>query len=191
MNNLTTKLGAVQAELKAPKDQRNTFGNYNYRSAEGILEAVKPLLAKHGLVLAISDTIEAIGGRIYVKATSKITDGADTIEVSAYAREPENKKGADESQITGACSSYARKYSLNGLFLIDDTRDPDATNDHGKGQQEPEKPKRPTVDQILTSIAHAMDLPALEELKGRIKATDHANNPKVKEAYEARSKELF
>ena len=120
-------LAKIQAELKAPKNQKNTFGNYNYRSCEDILEAVKPLLKKHDALLTISDTIEEVGGRIYVKATCRFqgNDGCSA-EVTAYAREAETKKGMDESQITGATSSYARKYALNGLFCIDDTKDADA-----------------------------------------------------------------
>ena len=115
----------IQKELKVPKSQRNTFGNYNYRNCEDILEAVKPLLAKYECVLTISDCIENIGSRYYVKATARLTNGKDNIEVTAYAREAETKKGMDDSQITGSTSSYARKYALNGLFAIDDTKDAD------------------------------------------------------------------
>lgn len=124
------KLITIQKELKAPKKQVNTFGKYKYRSCEDILEAVKPLVVKEGCVLVITDTIEQIGERYYVKATATITDSEDgtSISVSAYAREPEDKKGSDASQVTGASSSYARKYCLNGLFLIDDTKDADVTN---------------------------------------------------------------
>jgi len=126
-------LAKIQAELKAPKNQKNTFGGYNYRSCEDILESVKPLLQKHNSCLTISDAIKEIGGRIYVEATVKFEGGDNShAEVTAYAREAETKKGMDDSQITGAASSYARKYALNGLFLIDDTKDADATNDHGK-----------------------------------------------------------
>ena len=123
-------LTKIQQELKAPKGQYNSFGKYHYRSAEDILEAVKPLLAKHGAQLTLSDTIEQIGGRVYVRAKAYITDGKSAMEVTAYAREPEQKKGMDESQITGTASSYARKYALNGLFLIDDTKDSD-TEEYG------------------------------------------------------------
>lgn len=124
------KLITIQKELKAPKKQVNTFGKYKYRSCEDILEAVKPLVVKEGCVLVITDTIEQIGERYYVKATATITDSKDgtSISVSAYAREPEEKKCSDVSQVTGASSSYARKYCLNGLFLIDDTKDADITN---------------------------------------------------------------
>lgn len=130
MKNLVLKLSNIQKNLKAPKNQRNNFGGYNYRSCEDILEAVKPLL--DDLVLTISDEIVEVGGRVYVKATAKITDGANTIENSAFAREAETRKGMDDSQVTGATSSYARKYALNGLLCIDDTKDADATNTHDK-----------------------------------------------------------
>ena len=138
------KVAAVQAELKAPKSQRNDFGKYNYRSCEDIFEAVKPLLAKYGLVLVCSDELENIGERYYIHAKASLIDASDmnkAIINHAYAREEETKKGMDGSQITGASSSYARKYALNGLFLIDDTRDSDATNTHGKEESKEEKPK--------------------------------------------------
>lgn len=137
-------LKQIQAELKAPKNQYNKFGNYAYRSAEDILEAVKPLLAKHNSMLTISDEIVEVGGRVYVKAICTFTDDkGNSLTTSAYAREPENKKGADESQITGAASSYARKYALNGLFLIDDTKDAD-TNAY-QSANNPPPPKQPKM----------------------------------------------
>lgn len=114
----------IQQELKAPKDQFNSFGNYKYRSCESILEAVKPLL--NGCSLLISDEIVQLGDRYYIKAVVTLTDGKETITNTAYAREAFSKKGMDESQVTGATSSYARKYALNGLFLIDDTKDADS-----------------------------------------------------------------
>jgi hypothetical protein len=122
-SDLYKKLAYIQKNLKAPKGQRNNFGNYDYRSCEDILESVKPLL--DGLSLTISDTIEQVGDRYYVKATASLTDGEDFVANQAYAREEETKKGMDGSQITGAASSYARKYALNGLFAIDDERDAD------------------------------------------------------------------
>lgn len=131
---LHEKLLAIQTKLKAPKGQYNKFGNFNYRSAEDILEAVKPLNAEQGVLLTITDEIKEVGGRIYVVATATVSDGTDELKVSAFAREPENKKGMDESQITGATSSYARKYALNGLYAIDDNKDAD-TDEH-KQQQE-------------------------------------------------------
>jgi hypothetical protein len=123
----------IQEELKAPKNQRNNFGNYNYRSAEDIIEAVKPIAHKYGYYLNISDEIVEVGGRIYVKATARLyTPDAVGFSATGWAREEETKKGMDASQITGAASSYARKYALNGLLAIDDTKDSDATNTHGK-----------------------------------------------------------
>lgn len=122
------KLIAIQSELKAPKEQYNSFGNYKYRNCEDILEAVKPLLKKQGLAIRLSDDIVMIGSRYYVQATAEITDGESSIKAVAFAREEESKKGMDGSQVTGAASSYARKYALNGLFAIDDTKDSDTTN---------------------------------------------------------------
>ena len=122
------KLLKVQMELKAPKNQMNNFGGYSYRSCEDIFEAVKPLLAEEGLILRLTDELVNIGKRYYIKATAILTDGNEVIENIAYAREEETKKGMDGSQITGASSSYARKYALNGLFLIDDVKDSDTTN---------------------------------------------------------------
>jgi len=141
------KLVDIQGRLKAPKNQRNNFGNYNYRSCEDILEAVKPLLTEHKLVLTINDFIENLNvsfsttkkdesyenqGILFVHATATLSDGEKTISVSAQAGIDVNKKGMDIAQSFGSSSSYARKYALNGLFLIDDTKDSDATNTHGK-----------------------------------------------------------
>lgn len=128
MSNIYEKLSNIQQELKAPKGQRNSFGNYNYRSCEDILEAVKPLCLKNKCSLILNDTLENIGDRYYIKATARlidIEDGISSVENNAYAREEEVKKGMDGSQITGTASSYARKYALNGLFNIDDTKDAD------------------------------------------------------------------
>ena len=130
MSDLTNKLATIQQKLKAPKGQMNKFGGYKYRSCEDILEAVKPLLGD--LVLTISDDIVEVGGRVYVKATVSLSSGSGNVSTTAFARESDTKKGMDESQITGAASSYARKYALNGLFCIDDTKDADATNEHDK-----------------------------------------------------------
>jgi hypothetical protein len=121
----------IQAELKAPKNQTNSFGKYKYRSAEDIVEAVKPILSKYGTALVITDEVVQVGERIYIKATASLLDGTDdSISVSGWAREEEVKKGMDAAQITGSASSYARKYALNGLFAIDDTKDSDSTNEH-------------------------------------------------------------
>lgn len=139
------ELTNIQAALKAPKNQFNKFGGYKYRSAEDILEAVKPLLTANGCSLIISDDIIAVANRIYVRATATLTNASgETISTTAFAREEEAKKGMDGSQVTGAASSYARKYAMNGLFAIDDTKDADATNDHGKTTKpEPVKTTQP------------------------------------------------
>ena len=129
--NINEKLLAIQAVLKAPKNQTNTFGKYKYRSCEDILEAVKPHLINAGVCLTLSDDIVEIAGRVYVKATATVANSNGSKSVTAYAREPEEKKGMDDSQITGTASSYARKYALNGLFAIDDTKDAD-TDEHAK-----------------------------------------------------------
>lgn len=147
--NIFEKLSSIQAELKAPKNQKNTFGGYNYRSCEDILEAVKPICKKHNTALILADEIVLIGARYYVKATATLydTEKADgVISATAYAREEEAKKGMDGSQVTGASSSYARKYALNGLFNIDDTKDSDATNTGDSaphGVYKPHKPEAP------------------------------------------------
>ena len=132
----------IQQKLNAPKNLYNSFGGYAYRSCEGILEAVKPLLNENELTLVLTDTVENIGNFNYIKATATLIGSQGDVlkEVSAYAREEETKKGMDAAQITGSASSYARKYALNGLFLIDDTKDPDDTNKHGK--DEPKEPKK-------------------------------------------------
>jgi hypothetical protein len=119
------KLIKIQGKLKVPKGQTNSFGGYKYRSCEDILEAVKPLCVAEGLLLVVTDEIVAVGDRVYVKATVTLIDGDKAVTVSAFARESLVKKGMDDSQITGAASSYARKYALNGMFLIDDTKDAD------------------------------------------------------------------
>jgi hypothetical protein len=139
-------LKKIQAELKAPKNQFNKFGNYAYRSAEDILEAVKPLLAKYNSMLTISDEIIEVGGRIYVKAQCTFMDDkGSSIITAAYAREPESKKGMDESQITGAASSYARKYALNGMFLIDDNKDADTNAYQSVNNPPPPKQEKPKM----------------------------------------------
>ena len=138
--NIYEKLLNIQAELKAPKNQYNSFGKYNYRSCEDILEGLKPLLIKYKVTLIIDDEIVQIGDRYYVKATATLIDvegeGREYINSTAFAREDEKKTGMDLSQLTGSTSSYARKYALSGLFAIDDTKDSDATNNHGKIQSQ-------------------------------------------------------
>ena len=138
-------LQKIQSELKAPKNQYNSFGKYNYRSCEDILEALKGVLAKHAGAVIISDEMVAVGDRLYVKATVTIHCGDKSVTATAFAREGDNKKGMDDAQLTGATSSYARKYALNGLLCIDDTKDADATNEHGNNTQQNtnnQKPKK-------------------------------------------------
>jgi len=131
---LQESLVAIQSKLKAPKNQYNNFGKYKYRSAEDILEAVKPLLAEHNVVLNMSDRVELIGARYYIVCTAKVIKGEEEIISEGRAREDESKKGMDGAQVTGTSSSYARKYALNGLFCIDDTKDAD-TDEYAKQQQ--------------------------------------------------------
>lgn len=170
---LLLNLAQIQSELKAPKGQRNTFGKYNYRSCEDILEAVKPLLQARGLVILITDDIVQIGERYYVRATATIYDSEGSyISNSALAREELKRTGMDASQITGATSSYARKYALNGLFAIDDTKDADATN---KGQDEP-KPVKATAQPAFTdenrqALAKAQTVQELFETFSRLPQT--------------------
>lgn len=154
------ELIAIQSELKAPKSQFNKFGGYKYRKAEDILEAVKPLLNKQKCTLTITDDIVMVGNRIYVKATATIKNEKGEFETTTgWAREEETKKGMDGSQITGASSSYARKYALNGLFAIDDNTDSDTTNDgqHQEAQQ-PTQTQQPTAQQTASPQYHPNDL---------------------------------
>lgn len=146
----------IQSELKAPKNQLNKFGNYNYRSCEDIVEAVKPLLLKYKSYLTISDELVYLGNRYYVKAIADFSDGTNHVIVSAFARESEEKKGMDCSQITGAASSYARKYALNGLFLIDDNKDIDNT-------QKETEPNNST--DIINAIKEVNDCKTLDDLQ--------------------------
>ena len=165
------KLLCIQAELKSPKLQWNDFGKYNYRSCEDILEAVKPLCFKYNCCLTLSDEIVEVGKRIYVKAIARIEDnekGSDcVVQVSAYAREAEVKKGMDESQITGAASSYARKYALNGLFCIDDTKDSDATNDHSKDNNSLQKGNQESALKIIQKAKTKEDLQKFISIRGQ------------------------
>lgn len=135
------ELATIQAELKAPKDLYNKFGKYNYRSAESILEALKPLLSAQKCHLTITDDIVLVGERYYIKATATVSNGTESVSAVAFAREEDTKKGMDSSQLTGSTSSYARKYALNGLFAIDDNKDSDDTNKHGMDSDQ-----KPTVD---------------------------------------------
>ena len=173
--NIYEKLSNIQQELKAPKNQYNSFGGYAYRSCEDILEAVKPLLKKYNCTLQLEDYLENIGERYYIRAIAKLVDTEkpyveddeictiNCITNSAYAREEENKKGMDGSQITGASSSYARKYALNGLFLIDDVKDSDTTN---IGKQEDMSTKKASKKQLDFIDTLDIDMVAMYEYYG-------------------------
>lgn len=133
MSDLNKKLSELQGEIKVNKSLKNNFGNYNYRNVEQILSELKPFLTKLGLTLLLSDEVVAIGNRFYIKATAKLSDGVSSVETIAYARESDSKKGMDDAQLTGACSSYARKYALGGLLLLDDNKDIDSLdNSHNE-----------------------------------------------------------
>jgi hypothetical protein len=158
MSNLNKSLIKVQSELKAPKGQRNKFGNYNYRSAEDILEAVKPLLATNGLTMQISDSVAEVAGIPYIESMVVVSDGEVDRVVTAQAGIDPNRKGMDIAQCFGASSSYARKYALNGMFLIDDTKDPDATNDHGRNSAPAPAPasKPKLTKEVMTKMEKAI-----------------------------------
>ena len=166
------KLLAIQTELKAPKGQLNKFGGYHYRSCEDILEALKPLLAKHGVTFYLDDEMMMMGNRFYVKTTAKFIDGDLVTTAHGWAREEETKKGMDGSQITGAASSYARKYALNALFLIDDTKDADATNDHGKAEQRPAEapvePKEQPRGVIASAVTKTFTATPEQSMTGKV-----------------------
>lgn len=150
-------LSKIQSELKAPKNLYNSFGKYKYRNAESILEAAKPLCAKYGCTLTVMDDIVLIGSRYYIKAIATVTDKeGNSTSTTAFAREDETKKGMDGAQITGTTSSYARKYALNGLFCIDDTKDPDSDEYH-KQTSANVAPEQPTKGDIQSSEAEASE----------------------------------
>ena len=156
MKALAEKLAKIQHDLNAPKGQHNKFGGYNYRSCEDILQAVKPLLGD--LIITVNDEIVPVADRIYVKATATITDGEHSISTSAYAREALTKKGMDESQITGSTSSYARKYALNGLLLIDDNKDADTRDNRESGQQRAKAEPAPKItEQDRSDLVDLLD----------------------------------
>ena len=179
------KLSEIQQALKVPKNNRNNFGNYNYRSAEDIVEAVKKIINPQGLALVITDDIVEVGGRIYVKATATIrafnetTGKVDEVSATGWAREEETKKGMDVSQITGSASSYARKYALNGLLAIDDTKDADATNDH---KEEPKKEALPIPNHLPT-----LSKSAVEKYCERIRKGEEGLYQKVIDSFQLES----
>lgn len=204
---LYSKLLTIQQTLNAPKGQYNKFGGYSYRSAEDILEAVKPLL--QNVTLMISDEIVLIGDRYYVKATATLSDGEDSISATAFAREEKEQKGMTAGQLTGATSSYARKYALNGLFCIDDAKDPDTdayakqTNQQPRQQKNPPKqqPQQqkapPNPDEVLArfcdAAAKAPDANKLREIFGKcwkLLPKDSEQQQKAKDVYDIRLKEL-
>lgn len=200
MQKAAAKLKIIQSDLVAPKNLENKFGNYRYRSAESILEAVKPFLQSVDAILTLSDEIIEVGGRIYVKATATFFANGESIITTAFARETESKKGMDEAQVTGACSSYARKYALNGLFCIDDTKDPDATNDHGKPQSSAStsKPQKDAVnkeDDMIPKIIESFNLQTnLEALNAKLEkanSTPYGKDDRVINAYKKAAANLL
>jgi len=157
MSNILAK---IQSQIKAPKGQFNAFGKYKYRSCEDIVEAIKPVLAEHGFFLILTDDVVMIGTRFYFKAVATISDGTVFFSATGWAREEETKKGMDGSQVSGASSSYARKYALNGLFAIDDTKDSDATNTGDKAEQTKQDVKvnvKPVFDEKHKHFQAAID----------------------------------
>lgn len=170
-------LSKIQVELKAPKNLYNSFGKYKYRNAESILEAAKPLCAKHGCTLTVSDDIVLIGDRYYIKATATVQDkDGNTASTTALAREDESKKGMDGAQITGTASSYARKYALNGLFCIDDTKDPDSDEYHNQTTAQTAEPQRGTDTAAARLAARA-------ECQRAVKSYCQKNNADEKDAW--------
>lgn len=175
-NNFIKKIHKLQKELKAPKNQFNKFGGYNYRNCEDILEAVKQIMPDD-LIITIGDEIVLMGDRYYIKATARITDGQNTIENTAYAREEEIKKGMDASQITGSASSYARKYALNGLLSIDDLKDPDSQDNSEKPvkkeldtRAKPIELPEPTLE-VIKEISQAISIDDIKEILQKYKKT--------------------
>lgn len=158
------ELVAIQRDLRCKKSRENKFGGYKYRSCEDIMEAVKPLLAKNECTLIVGDEVVAVGSRVYIKSTASLRNKeGDLVEVSAYAREEETKKGMDVAQITGAASSYARKYALNGLFCIDDGQDPDAMDNREMGGKK-RNGKGTEEEQLMQHIQNASSVSDLQIL---------------------------
>lgn len=169
-------LSIIQSKLNAPKNQYNSFGKYNYRSCEDILLALKPLLAEHQAIILLSDEVVEVGSFAFLKATATFKCGEEIETVSAFAKHPLEKKGIDDSQITGAASSYARKYALNGLFAIDDNKDPDATNQHGQNTPPVNPPPRsqrtqPQVQQTAPAAPPADPIATMLKYLGAFNVT--------------------
>lgn len=175
MADLTKKLATIQSRLKAPKNQYNSFGKYKYRSCEDILEALKPLANEQGCTITIEDSPIMVGEWHYIQATATLSDGYNSKSVKAYARESETKSGMDSSQITGTASSYARKYALNGLFAIDDTKDADTMDNRPKVEPNPEAKELAKVKAQLKQaktadeIKNVLSLYLYSELKEQVK----------------------
>ena len=191
---MENQLSIIQNKVKAPKGQFNSFGKYHYRSAEDILEAVKQVVNPMGYSITISDTIVNVGDRYYIKATATLSNGKETWSTDGYAREEESKKGMDGSQVTGASSSYARKYALNGLFALDDTKDSDATNTHGKEPaKEAPKPSVSISAAELGEVKRLLDecqtMDTLKEIWDDIE-DQYQVLPIIKELFTNRKKQL-
>ena len=177
--NVFEKLSAVQSEVKATKDAYNNFGKYNYRTCESILEAVKPILKYYNCSIVLRDEIVNIGERFYIKATAELIDCENeckTVSVSAFAREEETKKGMDGAQVTGSSSSYARKYALAGLLLLDDNKDPDSTNKHGKDDKSNEGTKVSDNDIAMIKSIMAVYPKEQAETTMKVKLTQYKVN---------------
>ena len=193
MKNVLKKLFNIQQELKVPKNQKNTFGNYNFRSCEDIMEASKPVCLKYNCLLLCSDVIAFVGNRYYVQATATLfdLDSEESIEVTAYAREEETKKGMDASQITGASSSYARKYALNGLLQLDDNKDPD-TNEYLKQQNRVNNKPQKTVSNSNQKVEMITDeqIKLLHTLFSKVSNSEEEKKKLYTKAKITSSKEL-
>ena len=183
MENMTTiheKLSQIQSKLNAPKGQYNSFGKYNYRNCEDILQALKPILSEHKCHVSLSDEVVIVGNRFYIKATATITDSENnSFSTTAFAREAESKKGMDESQVTGSTSSYARKYALNGLFAIDDNKDADTLNNHADFTNQP---VAQAAIQQGAQMGSVKQLPTLsdERFNGAVQAVKNGQFDKLK-----------
>ena len=184
---MVQELIMIQQKLKAPKGQYNNFGKYKYRSCEDILESVKPILTEYECSLVITDDVVQVGNRIYIKATATLTNSkGEQVQTSAMAREDETKKGMDASQVTGSCSSYARKYALNGLFCIDDTKDSDATNKNGKDEAQEDDDALSLALELIRNAKTTADLSQIyNECEGL------RSNIKFMNALSARKKEVI
>ena len=180
MTTIHEKLSQIQNKLNAPKGQYNSFGKYNYRNCEDILQALKPILAEHKCHVSLSDEVVIVGNRFYIKATATITDSENnSFSTTAFAREAESKKGMDESQVTGSTSSYARKYALNGLFAIDDNKDADTLNNHADFTNQP---VAQAAMQQGAQMGSVKQLPTLsdERFNGAVQAVKNGQFDKLK-----------